>query len=43
MNMQMVDKLQVQIPQHTSSTNKVKGAIGSATLEEEVHKEVELP
>jgi hypothetical protein len=34
---------QVLIPQRTSSTTKVKGSIGSATPEVEVHKEVEIP
>jgi hypothetical protein len=41
--MQMVEKLQVQSPQHTSSMTKVEGAMGSATLEVEAHKEEELP
>jgi hypothetical protein len=38
----MVDELQDQSPQHISSTTKVKGAQGSATLEADTSKEKEI-
>jgi hypothetical protein len=39
----MVEELESQSPQHFSSTTKVEGGQGSATLEAESHKEKELP
>jgi hypothetical protein len=40
--MKTKEKPQVQGPQHTSSMTKVEGAIGRATQEVEVHKEVKI-
>jgi hypothetical protein len=38
----MVEKPEVQSPQHTSSMKNVEGSMGSTTPEEEAHKEAEL-
>jgi hypothetical protein len=38
----MVEEPQTQVLQHTTSTTKVEGALGSATPKEDPHKEKEL-